>query len=190
MLVAKQVADLITFARGLLGFWLAWLGFTQGDQGLALAVWIMIADWTGDSIDGALARSSRIRYQTWIGDHDLEVDIAVSAGLLIYILSAGFLQWQWAVIYLLIWAVVFWRWGFYRSLGMLLQAPIYMYFIWIALREPPHAGWWLVGWITIALIVTWPKFIREVIPGFLEGFDALKKDEQAARNNNKQKNNK
>lgn len=185
MLVAKQVADLITFARGLLGFWLAWLGFTQGDQALVLAVWIMIADWTGDSIDGALARRSSIRYQTWIGDHDLEVDITVSAGLLIYLLGAGFLEWHWAVIYLLIWAVVFWRWGFYRSLGMLIQAPIYLYFVVIALREPPHTGIWIIIWVAAFMIITWPKFPKEIIPGFLGGLKVISEDE---KNSEKQKN--
>jgi hypothetical protein len=89
------------FARGLLAFWLVWLGFTQGDQALVLVVWIMILDWMGDSIDGPIARRSSVYYHTWIGDHDLEVDITVSTGLLIYRLSSGFLQWQWVVIYLL-----------------------------------------------------------------------------------------
>ena len=186
MLVAKQVADLITFARGLLGFWLAWLGFTHVDQTLTLAVWIMIADWTGDSIDSALARSSRIRYHTWIGDHDLEIDITVSAGLLIFMLRAGFLQWQMVVIYLLIWAVIFWRWSFYRSLGMLIQAPIYAVFIWIALREPPHAGWWLVGWVTAAVIITWPRFLTDVVPRFLGGINVIREDEKNSNQRNNQ----
>jgi cardiolipin synthase (CMP-forming) len=185
MLVAKQVADLITFARGMLAFWLVWLGFTQGDQALVLVVWIMILDWMGDSIDGPIARRSSVYYHTWIGDHDLEVDITVSAGLLIYLLSSGFLQWQWVVIYLLVWAVVFWRWGFYRSLGMLIQAPIYAWFIYIAVREPPHAGWWMVGWIAALVIITWPKFPREVIPGFLGGIVAINDDERTFSNSKK-----
>jgi hypothetical protein len=185
MLVAKQVADLITFARGMLAFWLAWLGFTQGDQALILVIWMMIVDWTGDSIDGAIARRSRVYYHTWIGDHDLEVDITVSTGLLIYMLASGYIHWLWAVIYLLIRAVVFWRWGFYRSLGMLIQAPVYGWFIYVAVREPPHAGWWIVAWIVAALVITWPKFPSEVIPGWFRGLKAIQEDEQASSNGKK-----
>jgi hypothetical protein len=145
----------------------------------------MIFDWMGDSIDGPIARRSRVFYHTWIGDHDLQVDITVSAGLLVYLLVSGFLQWQWAVIYLLIWAVVFWRWGYYRSLGMLIQAPVYGWFIYVAVREPPHAGWYIVVWIVAALIITWPKFPMEVIPGWFRGIHAIKEDEQAYRSGKK-----
>src|SRR3989304_1760435 len=92
MLVAKQVADLITFARGMLAFYLAWLGATLSEHGLPIAVWAMIINWTGDSVDGALARHSRRQYHTWIGDHDLQIDMLVSFGLLIYMLLAGYVH--------------------------------------------------------------------------------------------------
>ncbi|HEX7975933.1 MAG TPA: hypothetical protein VF498_16110, partial [Anaerolineales bacterium] len=53
--------------------------------------------------------------------------------------------------------------------GMLYQAPIYGWFIWISLREPPSAGIWILIWIASAVIITWPKFPNLIIPGFLAG---------------------
>jgi len=172
----KHVADLVTFARGLLAVALVWLGLSQGAQGLGLAVWLMLADWTGDVLDGIIARRSRMDIQTWIGEHDLEVDITVSVGLFIYMLSAGFVDWQFAVGYLLLWILIFWQWGYIRSLGMLIQAPIYFWFIYLAIREPPHMGWWILGWILIAIIFTWPRLPDQVIPGFLENIRGNKKE--------------
>jgi phosphatidylglycerophosphate synthase len=169
MLVAKQVADAFTVARGLVALLLVLLGLTHGADGLPLAAWLMIAAWTSDSLDGPIARSSRIRYRTWVGDHDLEVDMAVAGGLLIYLLAAGYVDLRLAGIYLLIWALIFWRWGVPSALGMLVQAPIYGWFIWVAVRDAPAAGWWLVGWILLAVVLTWPRFPKEIVPGFLAG---------------------
>ncbi len=181
MLVAKQVADLITMARALLALFLAWIGFAQGVAGLPLAVWTMIVDWTGDSIDGPIARRSSVYYHTWIGDHDLQIDMLVSAGLLAYMLASGFVQVWVAGLYLLIWLLIFWRWGAASVLGMLFQAPIYGWFIWIAMREIPSVGVWLIIWILVALIVTWPKFPKMVVPGFLGGMKELLKSKGIIR---------
>lgn len=168
-MVAKQVADLLTFTRGLLLIIFPWLAMTGGQESLSLAVMLLIADWTGDILDGALARRSRIRYESWIGDHDLEIDMAVALGLLIYTMAAGYVQMTVGLIYILIWAMYFWRAGIPRQMGMLFQAPIYGWFIYVSLIYAPSAGLWLVTWILAAVILTWPRFPREVVPGFLSG---------------------
>ncbi len=167
MLVAKQVADLVTYSRlGLAGL-LVWLGLTQGAAAMPLACWLMVAAWTADSLDGPLARRSRVRYQSWIGDHDLWVDMAVSAGLLLYMAASGYVDLPAAAIYLLAWTLAFWRWGVPKALGELFQAPIYAWFIVLAIRHEPQAGLWLVGWILAAIVITWPKFPKETVPEFL-----------------------
>lgn len=173
MLLAKQVADIITWGRASMALILAWLGLVQGADVLPLAVWIMLADWMGDILDGPIARRSRVRYTSWIGDHDLIVDMLVAGGLLVYLVGAHFIDLRLAAIYVLVWALVFWRWGIPRSLGMLAQAPIYGWFLWVAVNDAPHTGWWLVLWIVAAVVLTWPKFPKEVVPGFLAGVRAL-----------------
>lgn len=169
MLVAKQVADLITFCRLLIGIILGWLGFTRGSGALPWAVWLMLADWTGDSLDGRIARRSRKQYHTWIGDHDLEIDMVVSLGLLVFLLASGLAPVWLGLIYLLAWIIYFVRSGIHRSMGMLFQAPIYAWFIWVSVSWVPNPGWWMVIWIAAAIILTWPQFPQEVIPDFLRG---------------------
>jgi phosphatidylglycerophosphate synthase len=178
MLVAKQVADLLTIFRIILAGIFIWLGLTQGEAGLPLAGWLLIASWTSDTLDGPIARRSRVYYRTWVGDHDLQIDILVAASLLVYMALSGIVDPVVAALYLLLWILYFIRAGVPRSLGMLSQAPIYGWFIWTTLRQAPGTGWWLVGWILVMLVITWPKFPREMIPGFLSGMrDAIVGDE-------------
>jgi len=169
MLNAKQVADVVTLLRGLLGFGLVWLGLTQGAEGLNKAVFVMITAWTGDAIDGKIARRSKEYYHTWIGDHDLEIDMAVSLGLLVYMIISGFVNIWLASVYVLFWTFILWRWKNLRVLGMLSQAPIYGYFIVLSLVLLPNVGIWILVWILIALIITWPQFPKMIVPGFLDG---------------------
>ena len=169
MLNAKQVADFVTLFRGLLGFGLVWLGLFEGAAGLNQAVIIMIIAWTGDAIDGKIARRSKKKYHSWIGDHDLEVDMAVSCALLVYLITSGFVSAWVASIYVLIWSFILWRWKNVRALGMLSQAPIYGYFIAVALIVAPKVGVWILAWIVTAVIITWPQFPNMVVPGFLTG---------------------
>ena len=173
MLVAKQVADLITYFRALTGIVMVWLGFEMGGEGLPLVAWLLVLDWTGDSLDGSLARRSRRKYSTWIGDHDLQVDMFVSLGLLVYLMLAGYVNLWLAAAYLLVWVWVFWRLGVPPALGMLFQAPIYAWFIAIALSENLSIGCVPVLWISAALILTWPRFPRQMIPEFLAGMRSV-----------------
>ena len=172
-MVAKQVADFITAIRGLLVLVFPLLGGLYGKDALSWVASFLVANWTGDSIDGPLARRSSRQYRTWIGDHDLEIDIAVSIGLLLYMTLAGFLQPFVTILYLLVWAIYFKVSGIPRSMGMLFQAPIYAWFIYLSLKHVPSAGILLIAWLLAAMVVTWPKFIHEVIPDFLDGIHSL-----------------
>ncbi len=169
----KKLADLITGSRLLLALGYVWLGLARGAAALPVAGWLLMANWTGDGVDGALARRSRVIYRTWIGDHDLEVDMSVAAGLLAFLVTAGFLPTSWGLFYLLFCLAVFVFLGIPRSLGMLAQAPVYGAFIAVSLRHAPVTGWALVLWIVGALIITWPRFPQEVIPDFLRGIRDL-----------------
>ena len=173
MPVAKQVADLITLTRGLLLVVYSWLGIVHGAATLPLAALMLVYSWTSDVMDGSIARRSRVYYHTWLGDHDLEVDMAVAAGVLLYLLTAGFISLPLGAAYALIWVFIFWHWGFYRALGMLFQAPLYLALIWISLRDEFYYGVIQVVWILVALVLTWPRFPQEVVPGFINGFKAV-----------------
>jgi cardiolipin synthase len=149
---------------------------------LPAAALLLIYSWTSDLLDGALARRSSVYYHSWLGDHDLEVDMSASIGVMIYLLAAGYVS-LWVVgIYVLVWLLIFWRWGLQRSPGMLFQAPIYAGLIAASLRDAFYFGLLQVFWVSGAVIVTWPRFPREVIPGFLAGFSVLKSKNKNTNN--------
>lgn len=167
MAASKQLADIITWFRALMAPLLIALGLTAGTDALPLAIWLLIANWTLDSLDGPLARRSDSAHHTWIGDHDLEIDMLFSAGLLGYMVASGLVSWEITAIYAFLWLLVYWRLGLLHVLGVLFQAPIYGWFLYVAIRGVPRAALWLVGWIAAAVIVTWPKTPKIIIPRFL-----------------------
>jgi len=150
-------------------FVLAGLGFLIGAEALPLVACIMMMDWCFDFLDGPIARRSQVYYHTWIGDHDLQVDMAVSVGLLIFLLGAGYVSWWLGVIYMLGWALFFIKFGVARAPGMLFQAPIYFWFIWTTIHEAPWFGVLIIILVLAVVIITWPKFPKVVVPGFLDG---------------------
>ena len=173
MQVAKQVADILTLMRASLVVPFVWLGLAQGVRGLPAAIWLLMFSWISDALDGPVARRSRVQHRTWVGDHDLQADMLVSVGLLIYMLASGFVNLWIGGVYAFIWALVFIRIGVLRALGMLFQAPVYGWFIFIVLRHAPAQGLLLVGWIAVLVLITWPRFPREVVPDFLNGMKAI-----------------
>ena len=86
MFDSKWIADLITAARATLGVVMIWLGITQGEQALPTVIPMTILCWSGDFFDGMLARKSRNPRKTYIGDHDVQIDMFVSVCLALYAL--------------------------------------------------------------------------------------------------------
>ena len=105
MELAKRLADLLTASRVLIALLLTWLGLAGARDSLALASFLLLFSWISDIFDGALARLGGSG-STWIGDHDLEADVTVSLGVLIYLVGAGFLQPNYAVVYVLLWSPI------------------------------------------------------------------------------------
>jgi hypothetical protein len=169
MIDPKGIADFITLVRGLLGMFLAWLGFTYGSDSLPEAILVMMLCWTGDMLDGGLARMNQPPRHNWLGDNDLYVDVFVSLGLGAYLTGAGFIPWTIACLYLVVWGLLIWRFGPDKNLLMLVQAFIYGYFIWVALKISPQTGRWLVAWILFAMILNWRRFATCVVPEFIQG---------------------
>ena len=173
MFDAKLVADFITATRGMLGFVMIWLGFTQGTDALPIIITLMLLDWTGDFVDGSIARRSRVPRRTWIGDSDIYVDLFVSIGLGIYLIEAGFVGQALGFWYILGWIVIFWRFGLDKNLLMLAQTPIYLWFIITSLQAIPESGYWLVIWVLIALTINWKRFSQDIVPKFISGIASM-----------------
>jgi len=173
MFDAKLVADFITAARGMLGFVMIWLGLTQGADALPIVITLMLLDWTGDFVDGTIAKRSRNPRQTWIGSSDIYVDLFVSIGLGIYLIEAGFVGFVLGFWYILGWILILWRFGLDKNLLMLAQTPIYLWFIITSLRVIPESGIWMVIWVLIALTINWKRFSQDIVPKFIHGIASM-----------------
>jgi hypothetical protein len=173
MFDAKLVADFITATRGMLGFVMIWLGLTQGADALPAVIVLMLLDWTGDFVDGTIARRSRHPHRTWMGSSDIYVDLFVSIGLGIYLIEAGYVGFVFGFWFILGWILIFWRFGLDKNLLMLAQAPIYLWFIVTSLRVIPASGYWLVIWVLIALVINWKRFSQDMVPKFISGIASM-----------------
>lgn len=143
MISPKVIADLITLVRGFMGVFLAWLGFSYGRESLPEAILVMVLCWTGDMLDGGIARLNKPPRRNWLGDNDLNIDVFVSLCLGAYLVGAGFFSWQIACLYLVMGGILIWRFGPDHNLLMLVQAFIYGYFFGWPLRwcHKLVAGW-------------------------------------------------
>jgi hypothetical protein len=157
----------------MLGFVMIWLGLTQGADALPVVVMLMLLDWTGDFVDGTIAKRSRNPRRTWIGDSDIYVDLFVSIGLGIYLIEAGYVGQALGFWYILGWIVIFWRFGLDKNLLMLAQTPIYLWFIITSLRVIPESGNWLVLWVLVALAINWKRFSQDIVPKFIHGIASM-----------------
>lgn len=173
MFDAKMAADFVTASRGILGLVMVWLGLTQGEDALPIVATLMLLDWTGDFVDGSIARRSRNPRRTWIGEGDIYVDLFVSICLGIYLVGAGFVGSGLGFWYILGWLLILWRFGLDKNLLMFIQAPIYLWFIVTALRVIPESGYWLVAWVIAATMINWKRFSQDIVPKFISGIASM-----------------
>jgi phosphatidylglycerophosphate synthase len=172
MVGIKTLADTLTSLRFLLAFYLIWLGWKKGPEAIGSAALMVLVAWITDLLDGPLARRDPRGIRTWIGDRDLEADLAVALGAWIYLMLAGFLSPWLAGSYLVLAAVALWRLGS-AQLAWGLQALPYGAMIWTSWRMAPVYGLLLVAWIGLVIVATWPRFPRQTVPDFLNGVRAL-----------------
>ena len=169
---AKTIADTLTVARVFLALLILWLGMTSGAEALPAAATALIFAWATDLLDGPFARRDPSGRQTWVGEHDLQADMCVGFAVLGYLVFSAFIPPWVGVAYLAIGAALL---VYYRSahMGMLVQALPYATILYVALRHAVLQGAIALAWILLAVILTWPRFPRESVPGFLQGMRDL-----------------
>ena len=172
MVGIKILADTLTGMRVLLACYLVWLGWQKGPDALGSAAVTLWAAWLTDVLDGPLARRDPRGIHTWIGDHDLEADVAVALGVWIYVTLAGYLSPWLAGIYLVVAGVALHRFGS-AHMAWGVQAVPYGFMIWTSWRQAPVFGLLLTAWIALVLVATWPRFPRHTLPEFLHGMREL-----------------
>ncbi|HIC88759.1 MAG TPA: CDP-alcohol phosphatidyltransferase family protein [Anaerolineae bacterium] len=180
----KRIADVLTATRIALACYLVWLGLTQGAAALPTAITVLILCWATDLLDGPLARRDPAHTRTWLGEHDLAADMSVALAVLGFLTLSRFVAPPVTAIYLLVSVGLLWH---YRApvLGMALQAPPYGGMLWVALRQAFLYGLLAIGWIVLTVIVTWPRFPRQVVPNFLADMRSLARPDEQAKHVNK-----
>jgi len=174
MVDAKLFADVVTVTRALVAVAIAWMGFAYGPAAVPVAIVLMIACWLGDFLDGRIARLTQPPRHNWIGDSDIFFDTFVSLCLGAFLIGAGYVTWVIAFWYLVVWLIIFWRFGSDRNLLMLIQTFIYFWFVWVALRDAPDYGLWIVVEIGLLMAINWRGFTRKIVPTFINGMKSLR----------------
>ena len=165
----KLFADLLTSLRAFLVLVLVWLGLSEGAQALDVVVLVMLLSWISDYFDGFLARKSQPFSPTWIGSHDLQIDVLVGSALLAYLSFSGFLPGALAIVYLVLWLLFFGLRGMPKAYGAVFQAPIYGYFLWLAWQQGSWALLYVLAWLGGNLLFTWRRLVFTLIPEFFAG---------------------
>jgi phosphatidylglycerophosphate synthase len=178
--VYKFLADALTVSRLLLALVLVWLGETGSAGSLPSAISILVLAWVTDLLDGPLARRDPSPRQTWIGDHDLAVDVSVAVGALGYLTLAGYVSPPSALTYVAVAGLLL---AYYRSpaLAMAAQALPYAGMLLVGLWDAPLYGALALGWIGLLILITWPRVPRQIVPDFLCGIKALSRTRKEIR---------
>ncbi|MGI6375850.1 MAG: hypothetical protein ACOX3S_07560 [Anaerolineae bacterium] len=168
----KAIADALTWLRLMLGPGLVALGAWGGADAIGIAARAVLVGWATDALDGPLARRDPESRSTWIGRHDLLVDVSFSLGVWLYLALAGWVPLAGASIYVLLAALAIWQ---TRSVQLAwgVQGLPYIGMGLVALRLVPRIGWMYVAYVVGVVVVTWPRIpqrARIFVEALLHGF--------------------
>lgn len=171
MLLLKTIANTLTVFRFLIGFIIAFIISTQKKSGLRSAIFWLITAWLTDILDGFLARTSKAP-EDWIGKHDLYADMTVSAGVLYYLTSSGFVSIKFTISFLIISIILLWRFRS-KSIADGIQAVPYGLMIYTSFKYQPFYGYLIIIYLLLIILITWPRFPKEKVPEFINGIKEL-----------------
>lgn len=168
MLYAKTIADILTAGRAILGLLLIYTGILYKADGLAFATVTLLSAWITDILDGPIARRDTREITTWIGEHDLEADLIVALGVWFYLGLAGFISPIWIITYLVLAIMAMF---ITRSIyiGWLVQVIPYGSMIVVSVMFARPYGIVIITYLLFILVLTWPRFIHQKVPDFVNG---------------------
>lgn len=155
--LTKRIADLFTLLRLALGLGLISSGVVDGTANLAQDIWMLVMAWSTDMVDGRISRSMNTNGKTWLGKHDVYVDMFVSIAVLIYLAVTSLLPLWLMFAYLLVWGALILKWGLPPIFAQIFQNPIYAYFLVVTMLKAPWVLPWLLLWGLVALIFFWRR---------------------------------
>ncbi len=176
----RMMANLLTASRGLIAVAIVLLAL-EGRSALPIVIALIIIGWTTDILDGRMARLARQREEgplspqdLWWGAHDFAIDMMMVFASLVYLVSAGFVAPELALGYLLI-AGLFIKWSSgSKSITELFAFPLVALPLIIAYSEVPEMAYIYLGWMLLALLLGWERFVG-VVREFIDGIKQLHK---------------
>lgn len=165
----RVLADGLTGLRLVLSVMLAVGGLTFYPHGVEAAAALVLVAWTTDALDGPLARRSG-RGESRLGRSDLLIDVFFALCLLFFMRSAALMPPVVAWVYVLVWAIVFWRFGqVTKPLGAAFQGPVYAWFVVRLLADRVLVGRILLLWVLANVALTWRRLVLSDVPDFFRG---------------------
>ncbi len=158
--VTKRIPDFFTALRIVLGMILVGSGIVNGAGAIAADIWLLVASWSTDMIDGRLSRSLKTASQTWLGRNDVYVDMFLSLAVLAYLTVTAILPLWIALVYLLVWGAIFSRWGLKELFAQIFQNPIYLAFVVFTVMAQPAVLPWLLLWGFVAFVFFYKRMFE------------------------------
>jgi phosphatidylglycerophosphate synthase len=111
-LTPKFLADLITASRSVVAVGLLGAAWQANPETLPWVVGIVVIAWSGDMVDGWLAKKGGYSPIAWVGQRDHEIDASLAGATLVYLWRIGLVS-NWLLV--LLSAVTFLVWYRLRS---------------------------------------------------------------------------
>lgn len=174
----RFLADTLTVFRFFIAGFIVLLSFFLGKEDLPIIVYLTLAGWASDSLDGPLARSDRESESSWIGSKDHYVDLIFATSLLFFMWNVDFVATHTAILYISIIAFYF-LFGA-KFLFQFYMALVYGSLLFLALIYKRNLGAALLLYGILNMILDWKRFkkeSRDFIGGFIDilTLDFLKK---------------
>jgi phosphatidylglycerophosphate synthase len=164
----KHMADYLTLSRVLLGIVLIVSGLVEGRAVLARDIWILVLAWSTDIVDGRISRSLSPGHHSWIGKNDVYIDMFFSLAVLAYLVVTGLLPVALVLVYLLVWVVLFAKWGIPDVFAQVFQNPIYAFFVFLTVQSAPQVLPWLLLWALVAALLFGSRMVQ-LLKNFFKG---------------------
>jgi phosphatidylglycerophosphate synthase len=164
----KQIADTLTYVRLIIALLIVLVGISQGRHGLSTALLLLLAGWATDTLDGQLARKDLNSRKTWIGEHDIIVDVMLALSMMIYFSLSGFTPlWltMFCALYLLAVTFILRGWTLYAMfIGLSYGTTLLVSFLYAQ-----SLFYILALYIVIMLVTTWNHCWENILT-FFSGF--------------------
>lgn len=158
--LVNRIPDFFTSLRIILGFILIGSGIVNGAVAIAEDIWLLVASWSTDMVDGRLSRTLKTHGKTWLGRHDVYIDMFVSLAVLAYMTVTAVLPLWIVLVYLLVWGAIFARWGLKEMFAQIFQNPIYLAFVVFTVIAQPAVLPWLLLWAFAAFIFFYKRMFE------------------------------